>query len=207
MHRIASTLIVVLSLAGALTWACRSSSGAQAYQRSGVSRQTPARVRIAATGSDPAPWTATVSAPASCAASLPPGTAHRVYGVSVVRPFSPAPLLTLSSAFTMSPNTFAGSLSAGTLTVPLPDEIDYGQNDGGILERLAPGRWLDVSGTITAPIASPPATGVLDGAFDYYEVDPMLKTLPGLAEPRIHCAGRGTVVLARTSPDVTARRP
>jgi len=192
MHRLASTLIVVLSLAGALTWACRSSVGTQ----------IPGGLMNL-----PGSWTATVSAPAACAASLPPGTARRVYRVNVAQPFSPAPVLTLSSAFMMFPNTFTGAASAGTLTFPLSEEIDYGENDGGLLERLAPGQWLDVSGTVAASsLASPPATGMLDGAFDYYEVDPMLKTLPGLAQPRIHCAGTGTVVLAQTSPDVIARR-
>jgi hypothetical protein len=152
-------------------------------------------------------WTATFSAPNACAASLPSGTAQRIYDLTVQQSSSPQPAFTFSSRVTFSPFAFFGTISGPALELPLPDFAYYGENDGGILERIAPGQWLDVSGTVTIPsITSQPASGTLTGAFDYYEVDPILTALPGLAQPKTHCAGTGTVVLARVASTSAVKR-
>jgi hypothetical protein len=155
-------------------------------------------------------WTATLTAAPSCAASLPVDVQQRTYGVSIDQENQSD----LSVGFTApsGPPTagwlglFSGRLGGSALSIDMPDDTYFGQILGGILERLSPTRWLDISGTVTGPGTVPTLTAVFTGQFDYYETASGASVLTNAAPPVASCAGVGTAVFQRLSTTTAHKR-
>jgi hypothetical protein len=153
-------------------------------------------------------WTTTFNAPAGCAASLPEAARQRTYSVTISQSVSSLTFRFSAPSVAFSP-TFSAVMNANGLTLRLvTDSYDYyyyGPFSTTLLDKLAPGQWLDVKGVITIPTLSATVlTGTLAGEFDYYEGNPALN-LPATGTPNVRCQGSTSVTLARIVTPATQR--
>ena len=153
-------------------------------------------------------WVATFTAPASCAANLPPDGGQLRFPLTI----APTGVSEISLTFVADnreggPIRYIGSVTRGVFSLAMPvDTYDYyyGAVLGGLTTRLSPTSWINAFGTVSGPATADGVVGSLSGEFDSYTSQPTSTFLSGA--PSATCAGSGAATIARGSATSLGRR-